>query len=271
MSRSIRPSGTSVGGGGGNPIVAVLGVAAIGVSIWGVVCATGVAIASISLLLKGLGEGLSAAIVANVVLGGIAGFFAAIATEILRQNGRRVAKHGGHFVSSLFQRRLGESSLDTVFWSRVVIGGIIGLLTGALNGSTGMLSFLQFLWGTAETTIHDPTYPILVLVGGGFGGPGGTGVLSLAFVVLVIIISAIAVALLAGLLVHLLLYGIAGMSKGAIKAYITSILHDQSASRYNDDKHPVLTGMSRGFVIGLAVGIIESIFTVLGIIKFYSR
>jgi len=267
MSISRGPS--VVGGGDGNPIGAIVGLAAIGVSIWGLVCAAGVTIAAMSLLLRGLSQGIGATIVTNVILGGIAGLFAAVATEIVRQGSRRAAKHGGHFISSLFQRRLGESTLDTVFWSRVVIGGLIGLATGFLNGSTGMLSPLQFLWGTAEATINESAYPVVVLVGGGFGGPGGVGFLSLAFLVLVIILSAIIAALLAGLLLHLLMYAIAGMSKGATKAYITNILHDQSAANHGDDQHPVLTGMTRGFFIGLVVGAIESVFTILGIIKFY--
>jgi|SRR6185295_8991994 len=83
MSISRGPS--VVGGGDGNPIGAIVGLAAIGVSIWGLVCAAGVTIAAVSLLLRGLSQGIGATIVTNVILGGIAGLFAAVATEIVRQ------------------------------------------------------------------------------------------------------------------------------------------------------------------------------------------
>jgi hypothetical protein len=270
MNRSIGSGTRSVGTStsGNNPISGIIGLAFTALSIWGLVCAARIIFATVSLLLKGLGGGLAATITVNIALSAVAGFFAAVGTEILRQNYRRASKYGGHFISSLFQKRLGESMLDSVFWGRVVIGGCVGLAAGAVNGSMGILNFPQFLWGTAGRIIHESSYPIIAFVGGGFGGPGGTGFFSLAFLVLVIIISAVLAAFLIGFLLHLLMYGIAGMTKGATKAYLTDILRDQSAGEGKDD-HPVVAGMRRGFYIGLIVGIIESVFTVLGIIKFY--
>jgi len=133
----------------------------------------------------------------------------------------------------------------------------------------GMLNLPQFLWGTSEAVIHESAYPIIGLVGGGFGGPGGTGLLSLAFIVLVIIIAALLAGLLIGVISHVLLLALAGTTKGAAKAYFTKILRDEPSGA--SDPNPIGTGAVRGLITGLTVGILESIFTLMGIVKFYPR
>jgi hypothetical protein len=252
-----------------NPIAGMVRLAAWGLSMWGIVCAARITVAAISLLLTGLQRGVATTLITNLVLSGITGFFAAVATELLRQSFRRASNYSAPFFSSLFQRQLGESTLGVVFWSRVLIGGLVGLGVGALTGSMGMLNVSQFLWGTSEAVIHESAYPIMGLVGGGFGGPGGTGLFSLAFIVLVIIITALLAGLLIGVVAHVLVLALAGTTKGAAKAYFTKILRDEPCGV--SDPNPIANGAVRGFITGLTVGVLESIFTILGIVKFYPR
>jgi hypothetical protein len=258
-------SSSSSVGGGGSVIGGAIGLAAASVSVWAIVCAARITISAISLLIV---AGNIPTLVGNLVLSGIAGAFAGFSVATIRSWPRKSGRLQESFISAIFNKSVGDPNAGGVFWVRILIGGLIGFTVGAMNGSGGILSFPQIALGSGEI-IPDPSSPIAVFIGGGFGGPGGTGILSLLFLIIVVVFAAVLVGFLAGLIYHLLLYALAGMVKGGTKTLVTNALQDRVDKTGAKEHHPVVVGMIRGSLIGLFVGILESIFTTWGVIRFY--
>jgi hypothetical protein len=259
--------GPSVGtdAGIGKAVGGIVGLAALGVSVWAIICAARITISAISLLIV---AGNIPTLFTNLVLSGIAGGFAGLAVATIRSWPRKSGRLQESFISSIFNKSLADPNSGGVFWLRILVGGLIGFTVGAVNGGGGILSFPQIASGSGEVILN-PATPIAILIGGGFGGPGGTGILSLLFLIIFIVFAAILVGLLAGFLYHLFLYALAGMIKGGTKTFVSNALQDRVAGKGAKEPHPVAAGMIRGSLIGLFVGIIESIFTTWGIIRFY--
>jgi hypothetical protein len=269
---SHTPHGPTQSTGIGGMIVGAIGLGAIGVSVWGLVCAARITFSALSLLIDIITDGGPSGLVRVVVLNGVAGVLAAAAVAILRSWPRKTGRLSESFVSALFNKGLAAPGLDGVFIGRVILGTIVGFLVGAANGASGFINFPQFVSETHGAEVFRSTvYPIAAFLGGGFGGPGGTDVWSLLFLVIVIILAALLVGLLAGFLLNVVLAGVGGTVKGGTKAYITKILTERTKGERTQEPHPILAGMRQGLLIGLIIGILESIFTILGVVRFVAQ
>jgi hypothetical protein len=244
-----------------------IGVAVV--SVWGLVCAARITLSGLSLLIDTLTNGGPADIVRALVLNGIGGVLGGVAVVVLRSWARKSGHLSQSFVSALFNKGLAAPRLDGIFLGRVLIGGIVGFLVGLANGAAGFISFPQFLSESGGTEVfHNTVYPIVTFLGGGFGGPGGTDFWALLFLLVVIVAAALLIGVLAGFLLHLVLAGVGGTIKGGTKAYVTKILTERTKGEKIEESHPIRAGMTRGLFIGLIVGILESIFTILGVVRF---
>jgi hypothetical protein len=248
----------------GTSITDILAIPVFGIALWALVCAAGVTMSGIAGAVSLIAAGKTADIASNILLNGIGGVFAGLAVVAFRGWSRKPGHTGESFVSALFNKGLMTPELDHIFWRRALLGGLIGGIVGAVNGGAGFLNFPQFLSGSAAAVMHDRTLAITAFIG---GGAGGGGIFSLIFLIIVMIVAAIIVALIAGFLLHLLLYGVAGATKGATKAYIVRALQDKD----DGDQHPISSGLVRGFIVGVATGIFEAVFTTLGLIQFYKH
>jgi hypothetical protein len=225
-------------------------------------------LAALSQLIQVIFAGEASEIIGNVVLSAIAGVFAGIAVAVIRSWPRRTIDSTAPFVSALFTKGLAAPQLDNVFWARALIGGIIGFLVGGASGSSGMISFLQFFSESSSSVMQNSLFPLHTFLGGGFGGPGGTGFFELVFLIIVIIIAAVVIGLFSGLLLQLLLAGLGGAAKGATKTYIERILEERTTDQ---EPHPIVAGMKRGALVGLLAGVVQAVFTVWGVVKFYNQ
>lgn len=265
-----RGIGTGIGTStGDNPVAGIVSLGVAGVSIWALVCAARMTISAVGFVLGALANGGPIGLGTNVLQSAVGGAFAGVAIIILRNWSRRHSAPIEPFLSAVFGKHLGGPAIDRVFLGRVVLGGFVGFLVGALHGGQGILSFPQFLFQTTADVLSQKTYPIMVLVGGGFGGPGGTGFWSLAFLILVIVVAAVLSGLVIALLVHLALAiatgTLTGSVKGGVKAYVVRLLDDRSDQAALANPHPIVSGMARGALVGLIVGVVEAAFTAWGV------
>jgi len=222
-------------------------------------------LSGIALIFDVLSGTASASLVENLVMSGIAGIFAGVAVAVTRAWPKKAGHTSETFVSALFSKGLAAQTLDGVFWERVLIGGIIGLAVGALTGVCGAISV--FSTDAAANVLRDTTFPIVVFLAGGYGGPGGAGFWAILFLILVIILTALLVGLFAGLIVHLCVLALAGMVKGTTKAMVLEGLGEKSGGETAKKSHPVKAGMVRGMLAGLLTGIVEAIFTTWGVLN----
>jgi hypothetical protein len=140
-----------------------------------------------------------------------------------------------------------------------------------MSGAIGIISFPQFLSDSAGTYFQGDVFPLLTFLGGGFGGPGGDGFWSLLFLILVIILTAILTSLLAGVLLHTVVWALSGGAKAGAKALTMRALSDPSRQESGVERHPIVAGIARGALVGVLTGIVQSTFTVLGVMQFYGR
>src|SRR6266404_1368628 len=244
-----------------------IGVAVV--SVWGLVCAARITLSGLSLLIDTLTNGAPADVMKTLVLNGMGGVLGGVAIVVLRSWARKSGHLSQSFVSALFNKGLAAPALDGIFLGRVLIGGIVGFLVGMANGAAGFINFPQFLSESGGTEVfHNTVYPIVAFLGGGFGGPGGTDFWALLFLIVVIIAAALLMGFLAGFLLHVVLAGVGGTIKGGTKAYVTKILTERTVGEKMEESHPIRAGVTRGLLIGLIVGTLESIFTVLGVVRF---
>lgn len=257
----------------GNPILGFVGIGAVGISIWALYSAAGVTLSAVSQTLSAVFGEANPAIVDSLILSGIAGAFAGVAVAALRSLTRKPNRLAESFVSALFSGGLAAPARDRVFWGRVFLGGGIGFAIGAMNGASGILSFLHPFSDSAAAVLQNQAFPIVVLLGGGFGGPGGTGFGGLLFLILVVILAAILVGVFAGPLLNAIIYAAAkatgGMAKGASKAYVIRILRGHDGQSKDGKDHPIAMGVFNGFVTGFIVGLLEAPFMVWGAVTFF--
>jgi hypothetical protein len=259
-------SSSSSSSSSSNPIAGIASLAAAVISVWAVVCAARIVLSGVVLLFDALtGPAASASLAENLVMSGIAGVFSGVAIAMVRAWPKKAGHTSETFVSALFSKGLAAPTLDGVFWERFFIGGIIGLAVGILTGACGAISFLQ-PEGGAASILQDATYPIVAFLGGGFGGPGGTGFWAILFLILVIILTAVLVGFFAGVIVHLSVFALAGMVKGTTKAMTLQGLEEKSGEP-NKKPHPIQAGMIRGMLTGLLNGVVEAIFTAWGVLN----
>ena len=251
----------------GNPITGLLGVAAFGVFIWGAISAARIIFSAVSGILDVIAVGWMGELAENIVLSAIGGGSAGLVIVAMRSWPKKPNHTTESFVSALFHKGLAAPYLGEGFWFKTLLGGVIGAITGAISGGAGIVNFPQFFSGSAATTMHDHALAIIGFAGGGFGGPEGGGIFSLLALIVVVILIAVFVALIAGFVVHLLLYGLAGATKGASKAAVLHVLKDKEDGR----DQPIMDGLARGFVVGVAVGLLQAGFTATGIIQFYQH
>jgi hypothetical protein len=251
----------------GNPITSLLGLAAFGIFIWGTVCAARIIFTAVSGILEVMAAGWIGEIANNIALSAIGGASAGLVIVAMRSWPKKPDHTTESFVSALFHKGLAAPHLGEGFWFKTLLGGVIGAIAGGISGGAGIVSFPQFFSGSAATTMQNHALAIIGFAGGGFGGPEGGGILSVLFLIIVVVIITVLVALIAGFLMHLLLYGVAGATKGASKAYVLRLLNDKQDGRHQ----PIRAGLVRGFIVGMAVGVLQAGFTATGIIQFYQH
>jgi hypothetical protein len=245
-----------------NPIAGLLGLGVVSVSIWGLVCAARVILGAVSVIVDVLFGTAPSTLIGSVILSAFAGAFAGIALALLRSLRRKPDAVSKSFLSALFNKGL-AGSFDAGFWGRALISGTVGLLIGAITGASGAISFPQFFNGSASSILSAGSLPLMAFVGGGFGGPGGTGFWSMLFLILVLILMGLIVGILSGLIVHLVVAAAAGATKGATKEAVLRALEE---SDEEPQPHRIRNGVVRGALTGIVVAILESIFTVWGIL-----
>ena len=218
-SRSTGPVGSDV-----DPVVGGLSLAAVCVGVWALVCAARLILAAISFALAPPDWITVRGLAANIFENAICGLFAGLAIGIFMAWGRKPGNLGSSFLSALFNKNLAQPDLDALFWGRVVLSGVVGWIVGRVAGSVGIIALPPSWSLNAQTVLHATNTPLALFIGGGMGGPGGTDFFPLVFLFIVIVLLIIVVALLASVLLHLLLWGVMGMSKGAVKAYVVELL-----------------------------------------------
>jgi hypothetical protein len=263
-----------------NPLELLAGVASLvgaGILIWALVVAAELVFFSATALIVTMLGLAPDGVISNIILSSIAGVFAGIAVTMIRSLHRKPRSIEKSFVSALFSKGLAAPSLDGLFWTKVMLSTLVGLLVGALTGADGFISFPQAVTGTAEHVFstHYPTqYPLIEFISGGlggsgagFGGAGGMGFWSALFLIIVIIVTAMIIGSLSGLFVHLTIRAIAGATKASTKELVLQSLEDPAAGESKG--HPFGQGIIRGALTGVLVGLIEAVFTLWGISAFY--
>jgi len=210
----------------------------------------------------------------NVALSAVAGLFAGIGIIVLRSITRKSDISSESFVSAVLSKGLAAPHWDGIFWERVFVGAFVGIGVGAINGAGGIINFLQLMDGSAQQVLQGSHYPLIVFLGGGYGGPGAGGLLSLLFTILVIILAAIVVGICVGSVFHLAIGALAGMTKGSTKALILEGLSERSDKDERAKRHPirdaVVGGARRGALVGFIAGALESAFTAIGIVQYFN-
>src|SRR5205823_3130241 len=137
----------------------------------GLVSAAGITLSAISNVLQ-LFTTSNDIVWNNLILSGFAGIFAGAAIAVLRSI-RKKKGHSESFVSALFGGGLTRTDFGAAYWGHVLLGGSIGFAIGAINGASGTISFLHSTQDVAAAFSYQQ-FAIVTLLGGGFGGPGGT-------------------------------------------------------------------------------------------------
>lgn len=251
-----------------NPIVGIAGFAAFGIGLWVLVCVARLVLAAISFAIAPPDWTTVPGLAANIIENAVCGLFAGLVIGGLLAWGRKPDKLGESFLSALFNKGLAGPDINALFWGRVVLSGVVGWTVGRVAGGVGMIALPPSLSGAAHTVLTASAAPIVLFVGGGLGGSGGTDFFSLLFLFLVLIALVIVVALIASALLHLALWGVMGMTKGAVKAYIVELLKPRIGEdgKPPDKIAPMIIAMERGFVVGVILGVCESVFTTWGIL-----
>lgn len=268
---NMRSTG-SMSTGSSNPIGGLFALGVMAVSIWAVVCAARITLTAAGLLFDVVLGSAASDMVQNVVLSAIAGAFAGVAVGVMRSFRRKSAQLSQSLISALVSKGLAAPTLDSIFWGRVVLSGLVGFLVGSLNGATGIISFPQVIGGSAQQVVTSTMFPLAQFLGGGFGGPGGDGFWAIVFLIFVILIAALFAGIVAGFLTHVLFAAVGGMTKGAARAYVSRILqepHGDQSGEKEERHNPIVAGMIRGLIVGSCTGILEIVFTAMGVVRFY--
>lgn len=240
MGMISRPTGpTGYNAGFFEMVGGVFMIGFAGVAIWALFVAAKITLASVAFIFVAHAAGLQSVLWHNVLANAISGLFAGIAVAIVqRWWGKRAAE-------------VGEPALEALFVENIVLDGIVGFAIGALNGSGGVVSFGQLLFGHNHASLHGDFYPLThALLFGGAGGAGSGGFdPSWWWALLCFLCAIVAMALLAGFilgpLLQVLLAGLGGGVRGGVASAV-------------DRAHPVAEGIKRGLQVGLAIGLIEA-------------
>ncbi len=211
-----------------------------GASVFALIFAARITFAGLEFFFSAQPPGLATVALHNVIASALSGAFAGIAIAIVRR-ARVKVPHAAHALVS-------ASFLDGGFGS-IALEGIVGLLVGAVNGTSGIVSFAQLLFGSQHVSLRGDFYPIthFVLFGGaGGGGFGGDAFFAMLWFMLVVIMAAILAAVIMGPLVSVLLSGLSGALRGGVESAVAR-------------SSPFKVGIARGLQIGIIVGIIEAL------------
>ena len=244
-------------------LILMLVFAAFGVCIVALAGAASLSMQTASLLIDLVTDGASPDVLRTLILSGIAGVFAGMAAVTARFWDRVGMEQS--FVSALFNGDLERLEVDGIFLGRVILGGAVGMLTGFIAGASGAISFTHLLDGSAFAVLNNPIYPLVGLIAGGAGG-GEFGfflLLVLAALVAMVIVAGI----LSGFVVHIILSGIGGLTKGATKEFIIDVLEEKPQPA-GKEFGPVIEGLVRGMISGVLTGSIMAVCTAWGIFKF---
>jgi hypothetical protein len=259
--RSTSTSSTTDGG----IVTLAVGVAVLAAPVWAMVwCARllahAVAIAFSPASVFSV-AGLATLIVQNVVLG----LFAGLAVGLVAAWRRRDGKTQPSFVSVLFDEAVEHLNFGAEFWGKVIMFALIGAAIAAVAGLIGALAGPIWSPTAAHAVLTNPHTPIVALLSGGASGAGGPDVLSLIFLGLVLLIMALVVGSMTGVLLHLAIFGLGGMAKGAVEEYVASLVsgRNRSSEEPSTKKKPIVMGLRRGLSVGLALGAMEIAFTTL--------
>jgi hypothetical protein len=253
-------------------IAGVLGLAVVVLSIVALFRVAHVMLATLSVAGNALfgNTPLPLAVGQTIAESAIAGVFAGIGVVILQSFLRKSGHLGESLIAALFDGGLASPKIDGVFWFHVALGGTIGMVAGWWGGAGGYVSVFQLLDGSAASVLHNGVFPLAILAGGGFGGPEGGGFFAILFIMIVIIISTILVAILAGLIVHILLRGLAGMAGETTRGWVIRSLSKENSGDPSEGQHPYRWGVLRGLWIGLATGTIEALCSAICIVQLFT-
>jgi hypothetical protein len=197
--------------------------------------------------------------VSMIALSGFAGIFAGIAAAAVKSAPFKVHPLAKSSLSALFNRSLANIRIDGAFWGRIVIGGLVGWMVGAWLASAGFTSVPELFQGVYTLGNLIPT------ASGGFGGePPPANIFGILFLVLLIFLAAPLAGLISGWLVRIALSAFAGMTKGVVKNYIEALLTDPERPASSGIKD----GALGGFYVGLIAAIIQTICSIIGVIRF---
>lgn len=225
------------------------------ISVWAVVCAIGLSYGGIAMLVGDSVPGLSANLFMAGLAGAVAGF-SMVRGQISWLKRATVPRAKNTLASA------SKSTAKAVVFGKSVVGALIGTVVGLFSALPGSINFIQFLFGSPIETFQISRYPIMRFLSGGFGGPNPPPTFfSLLFLALVVIAVAVLCGLVAGLMIHFVLHMVAGSAVGGTRGYIRSII--------SDDDNPIVTGLKRGALVGLGIGILQAIFTAIGASEYY--
>ena len=125
-----------------NPVELLTGVACLvgaGILIWALVIAAELVFFSAAALVDTMLGLAPDGVISNIILSSIAGVFAGIAATTIRSLRRKPGSIEKSFVSALFSKGLAAPSLDGLFWAKVMLSTLVGLVVGALTGADGKL------------------------------------------------------------------------------------------------------------------------------------
>jgi hypothetical protein len=251
--RQIRGSRTIRVASGENPVVGLIGLTVMGVGVWGLICATRLLFAAIGFAFTPPTWSNVPGLAVNILENAICGLMTALAIGIVMAWEKKPGSNLPH------------PELNAAFWGKVVLFASIGWAVGRVAGAAGTIDLPPAMSNSAYVLFSSDKVPLVMFIDGRLGGPGGTDFLSLAFLFLVLLIMIVMLAVLVGTMLHLALYGVAGMTKGG-KAYVSKLISSRIEPNIevDNDTHPVVVGMQRGFIVGVIIGTCEAVFTTWG-------
>jgi hypothetical protein len=230
-------------------------------------------IGAFSSIIKLIAHGAPSYVLQNIVSSALEGIFAGITIATVRSWGRKPGNIEKSFLSALFTKGLELPPYNKVFWGRVFVGGVLGMVTGSVAGATGALSFPQLLSGTAHEVLMGTGYLVSEYVSGLTGGAGAGGGFdywfSLAILAIALILMGLFLGVISGFAVHIIMSSIAGLVKGASKEFIIAVLEEKNKDSSNNNSHPLIAGMVRGLLTGFMAGVLMSVSTIWGIVRFF--
>ena len=256
--QSSHSSSSSSSGG----FMGFVSLAVFGLGLWGFISAVRVLLAATSFLMSDAGldtiPGLVANIAQSIFFGLCAGAVVAFMRATVKSTGQIES-----FISALFNRRLAMPELDAHFFGQVALAGSIGIAVGYITGAAGATAW-PAAWSQTSADVLTAATPIVAFAGGGFGGPGA-GFWGVIMLILVVLFLTLIVAALSSLLIHLLILGIAGATKGGVRSYTVTLLGGDPSSERPDVKRVVRQAMQRGFIVGGLMALIQSISTAVNL------